>query len=331
MDWLDALPDTRVLRDPAQTAGFRHDESHVRGPEPLAVVKPRSREALRLLVQRAGDEGFTLVPRGAGSGKAGGCVPTPGSVVVDLSDWPGTIAVNAANLTLSAPASAGLAAVKEHAEAAGLWYPPDPNSWPLCSFGGSLATNAGGPNACKYGMTRRWVLSVEALMKGTVEVSDNPAANILLKAMGGLEPMQAFYRGIGDATTRVDRFEPEMNRLDGDKDTIRPLQSLANLQTLLIDADTPLSETSKALLLQWMFDSPTGVGRIKAGVPDGWRVAHKTGTGGYGPTNDIGVLYPPSGASVLVAAYYHAISDDPKNEAVIAEATRMALAELGRT
>jgi beta-lactamase class A len=173
-------------------------------------------------------------------------------------------------------------------------------------------------------------LSVEALMKGTVEVSDNPAANILLNAMGGLEPMQAFYRGIGDATTRVDRFEPEMNRLDGDKDTIRPLQSLANLQTLLIDADTPLSETSKALLLQWMFDSPTGVGRIKAGVPDGWRVAHKTGTGGYGPTNDIGVLYPPSGAPVILAAYYHAASDDPKNEAVIAEATRMALAELGR-
>lgn len=164
MDWLDALPETRVLRDPAQTRDYTHDESHVRGPAPHAVVKPRCREALRTLVHRAGEDGFTLVPRGAGSGKAGGCVPTLGSVVVDLSDWPGTIAVNAANLTLSAPASAGLAAVKEHAEAAGLWYPPDPNSWPLCSFGGSLATNAGGPNACKYGMTRRWVLSVEALM-----------------------------------------------------------------------------------------------------------------------------------------------------------------------
>jgi beta-lactamase class A len=173
-------------------------------------------------------------------------------------------------------------------------------------------------------------LSVEALMKGTVEVSDNPAANLLLRAMGGLEPMQAFYRGIGDATTRVDRFEPEMNRLDGDKDTIQPLQSLANLQTLLVDADTPLSATSKAMLLQWMFDSPTGLARIKAGVPAGWTVAHKTGTGGYGPTNDIGVLYPPSGAPVIVAAYYHAASDDPKNEAVIAEATRLALAELGR-
>lgn len=173
-------------------------------------------------------------------------------------------------------------------------------------------------------------LSVEALMKGTVEVSDNPAANLLLRAMGGLEPMRSFYRSIGDATTRVDRFEPEMNRLDGDKDTIQPLQSLSNLQTLLIDADTPLSEASRALLLHWMFESPTGLGRIKAGVPDGWRVAHKTGTGGYGPTNDIGVLYPPSGAPVIVAAYYHATSDDPKNEAVIAEATRMALVELGR-
>lgn len=164
MDWLDALPDTRVLRAPAQTLDYTHDESHLRGPVPRAVVKPRSREALRELVRRAGAEGFTLVPRGAGSGKAGGCVPTPGSIVVDLSDWPGSIAVNAANLTLSAPASAGLAAVREHADAVGLWYPPDPNSWPLCSFGGSLATNAGGPNACKYGMTRRWVLSIDALM-----------------------------------------------------------------------------------------------------------------------------------------------------------------------
>lgn len=173
-------------------------------------------------------------------------------------------------------------------------------------------------------------LSVEALMKGTVEVSDNPAANLLLTAMGGIEPMQAFYRGIGDATTRADRFEPEMNRLDGDKDTILPLQSVANIQRLLIDADTPLSAEHKALLLKWMIDTPTGMARIKAGVPAGWTVAHKTGTGGYGPTNDIGVLYPPSGAPVIVAAYYHAATDDPKNEAVIAEATRLALTELGR-
>ena len=176
-------------------------------------------------------------------------------------------------------------------------------------------------------------LTVEQLMKATTEVSDNPAANILLKAMGGLEAMQAFYRGIGDASTRVDRFEPEMNRLDGDKDTITPAQSAANIHRLFIDPASPLSQDSKTLLLGWMFASPTGLGRIKAGVPAGWRVAHKTGTGGYGPTNDIGILYPPSGEPVIVAAYYHATrtTSDDANEAVIAEATRLALTALGRT
>ena len=176
-------------------------------------------------------------------------------------------------------------------------------------------------------------LSVETLMKAVVEVSDNPAANLLLKAMGGLEPMQAFYRGLGDASTTVDRFEPEMNRLDGDKDTIKPLQSVANLHRLLVDPATPLSARSREKLLGWMFASPTGANRIKAGVPAAWRVAHKTGTGGYGPTNDIGVLYPPTGAPVIVAAYYHATptSSDAANEAVIAEAVRTALSALGRT
>jgi beta-lactamase class A len=175
-------------------------------------------------------------------------------------------------------------------------------------------------------------LSVEALMKGTVEVSDNPAANLLLKAMGGLESMRAFYRGLGDADTTVDRFEPEMNRLDGDKDTIRPLFSAANLKRLLIDADTPLAASHKEKLLRWMIDTPTGQARIKAGVPGGWTVAHKTGTGGYGPTNDIGVLYPPSGAPVIVAAYHHGAREAPpqRNEAVIAEATRLALKVFGR-
>jgi beta-lactamase class A len=175
-------------------------------------------------------------------------------------------------------------------------------------------------------------LTVEQLMEGTVEVSDNPAANILLKAMGGLEAMQAFYRDLGDASTRVDRFEPEMNRLDGDKDTILPLQSVANMQRLFVNAATPLNPASKALLLGWMTTTPTGAGRIKAGVPADWRVSHKTGTGGYGPTNDIGVLYPPTGAPVIVAAYHHAgrTSSDAQNEAVIAEATRRALIALGR-
>jgi beta-lactamase class A len=176
-------------------------------------------------------------------------------------------------------------------------------------------------------------LTIQALMKGTVEVSDNPAANILIRELGGLAEMQAFYRGIGDMRTRVDRLEPEMNRLDGDKDTITPLQSALNIERLFVQDDSPLTAASRDLLLDWMTTTPTGQGRIKAGVPTGWRVAHKTGTGGYGPTNDIGLVYPPSGAPVIVTAYFHATdaSTDAQREAVIADATRLALSAIGAT
>ena len=174
-------------------------------------------------------------------------------------------------------------------------------------------------------------LTIEQLMKGTVEVSDNPAANILIREMGGLDALRAFYRGIGDDSTRVDRLEPEMNRADGDKDTITPIQSVQNISRLLVAPDTPLNAASKALLMRWMTETPTGQGRIKAGVPARWAVAHKTGTGGYGPTNDIGLIQPPSGAPIVIAVYFHGTkgSTDAQREAVIADATRLALKALG--
>ena len=174
-------------------------------------------------------------------------------------------------------------------------------------------------------------LRVDRMMQAVVEVSDNPAANLLLKANGGIDAMRNFYRSIGDDSTRVDRFEPEMNRLDGDKDTITPARSVTNMLQLFVSANSPLAADSQARLLRWMFESPTGADRLKAGAPAGWQVAHKTGTGGYGPTNDIGLLYPATGRPVIVAAYYHATSasTDASNAAVIAQATRLALKALG--
>lgn len=174
-------------------------------------------------------------------------------------------------------------------------------------------------------------LTVEQLMQGTVEVSDNPAANILIRELGGLEALREFYRGIGDVTTRVDRLEPEMNRLDGDKDTIQPVQAVRNLHRLFVDEATPLTAPSRELLLRWMTDTPTGPGRIRAGVPSDWTVAHKTGTGGYGPVNDIGLIYPPGRGPIVIAAYFHgrAVSSSDDREAAIADATRLALEALG--
>ncbi len=174
-------------------------------------------------------------------------------------------------------------------------------------------------------------LTLTELMKGTVEESDNPAANILIREMGGLDVLRQFYRDLGDTTTRVDRLEPEMNRWDGDKDTILPAQSVRNIERLILSETSPLKSEMKRLLLEWMVASPTGQNRLKAGVPEGWTVAHKTGTGGYGPANDIGVLYPVEGAPIVVAAYFHGSdqSTDAQREAAIAEATRLMLGVLG--
>ncbi|HEY3270309.1 MAG TPA: FAD-binding oxidoreductase [Geothrix sp.] len=159
------LPDATVLADPEALEPYRRDESHVQGTPPLAVVWPKGPAALKELVRLAKTEGFGLVPRGAGTGKAGGCVPTgERAVVVDFSAWRGELRLSPQDLCLSAPASAPLREVKATAAAQGLFYPPDPNSWESCALGGTLATNAGGPNACKYGMTRHWVLSVDALL-----------------------------------------------------------------------------------------------------------------------------------------------------------------------
>jgi len=175
-------------------------------------------------------------------------------------------------------------------------------------------------------------MTIEALMQATVEVSDNPAANILIREMGGLDALRAWYRTIGDTTTNVDRLEPFMNRPDGDKDTAQPRQIATNLGWI-VDTYQPLGLMSQyAPLWNWLIQSPTGQGRIKAGVPDGWTVAHKTGTGGSGQTNDIGVIHPPTGEPVRIAIYYDAPASlaEAQRDAVIAQATRLALGALGR-
>lgn len=158
------LPHGELILDPDRLEYLRRDESHLEGPPPRALARPRTTEDLAALVGWAKAEGAGLVPRGAGTGKAGGCLAGPSDVVVDLALWPRTLEVHPGDLCLTASSSVFLHEVKAAAESHGLFYPPDPNSWLLCAFGGSLATNAGGPNACKYGMTRHWVLAVDALL-----------------------------------------------------------------------------------------------------------------------------------------------------------------------
>lgn len=177
-------------------------------------------------------------------------------------------------------------------------------------------------------------LTVEQLCQGMVELSDNPAANLLIRAMGGLEAWKAWYPTIGDAVTRVDRLEPQLNIEDGDKDTTTPVQAAANIARLFTgpDAEAGLSADARALLEGWLKDSPTGADRIKAGVPNGYQVAHKTGTSGRGHANDIGLIWPVAGPPMPIAIYYDApdAPDGAARDRIIAAATAEALAAVGQ-
>ena len=174
-------------------------------------------------------------------------------------------------------------------------------------------------------------LTIEALCQSTVELSDNPAANILIREMGGLDSWRNWYRSIGDSVTRVDRLEPELNLVDGERDTTTPDQAVTNMAGLLAPGQTRLTSEHQTLLERWLTDSPTGPNRIKTAAPDGWRVGHKTGTSSQGPINDIGVIWSPEGAPIFVAAYYQGPPSDDfaAGEAIIAEAVRQALEALG--
>jgi beta-lactamase class A len=145
-------------------------------------------------------------------------------------------------------------------------------------------------------------MSVKALCAAAVTVSDNTAANLLFIGVGGPAGLTRFARDLGDSRTQFDRIEGALNVPDGDKDTTMPSAMLANLRDILL-RDT-LSAASRQQLTDWMVGCTTGLMRLRAGLPQGWRAGDKTGSGGVGQLNDVAILWPPGNrAPVLVCAY----------------------------
>jgi beta-lactamase class A len=164
------------------------------------------------------------------------------------------------------------------------------------------------------------------LCAAAIELSDNAAANLLMKQVGGPAGVTAFARSLGDEMFRIDRWEPELNSaIPGDpRDTTTPVAMIRTLHKLALgDA---LAPAQRKLLVDWMLNSPTGAERIRAGVPADWKVADKTGSGGHGSTNTIAVLYPPAKAPIVIAVYF---TQSPKQRNdVVAAAARAAVAAL---
>jgi beta-lactamase class A len=147
-------------------------------------------------------------------------------------------------------------------------------------------------------------LSVVRLCSAIVELSDNSAANMLLRRIGGPEALTRFIRSCGDPVTRLDRYEMELNsNLPGDpRDTTSP-GAMAGLARTLVLGDR-LAEQSRRHLSTWLQKSVPGPDRLKAGFPaPPWLVGHKTGTGYNGAVNDVAVAWRSGKPPVVVACY----------------------------
>ncbi|MDP9012224.1 MAG: class A beta-lactamase [Pseudomonadota bacterium] len=146
-------------------------------------------------------------------------------------------------------------------------------------------------------------LPLKSLCEAAVEVSDNTAANLLLKFIGGPQSLTRYLRLIGDPTTRLDRFELALNTNfpKDPRDTTTPEAMITTMQRILVgDA---LSMASRDMLIGWMKNCQTGLHRLRAGLPKTWAVGDKTGTGEHGAVNDNAIGWPPGRQPIVIAAY----------------------------
>ncbi|MBP2171331.1 beta-lactamase class A [Erwinia toletana] len=174
----------------------------------------------------------------------------------------------------------------------------------------------------KQGMT------IAELCAAAIELSDNAAANLLLREIGGPQAITRLARESGDMKTRLDRWEPLLNSaIPGDaRDTTTPRAMASNLQQLALGQALPAAR--QQLLITWLKQSQTGAESIRAGVPQGWVVGDKTGAGAYGTTNDVAIIWPPKGKPLILAIYFtqkHQHAEARRD--VLASATRLVLAE----
>ncbi len=146
-------------------------------------------------------------------------------------------------------------------------------------------------------------LTLGELCAAAVTVSDNTAANLILRTLGGPHALTAFAQSIGDQDTRLDRNEPDLNTaIPGDpRDTTTPQAIGEDLFRLL--SGNALAPASQQLLENWMVTSKTGLKRLRAGLPDGWVVGDKTGSGANGTANVVAIIRPGNRATLFASVY----------------------------
>ncbi|HEY0229171.1 MAG TPA: FAD-linked oxidase C-terminal domain-containing protein, partial [Mycobacterium sp.] len=193
-DLIADLPDGVVVTDPAVTEGYRQDRAlDPAAGKPLAVVRPRRTEEVQTVMRWASAHRVPVVTRGAGSGLSGGATALDNGIVLSTEKMRD---ISVDPITRTAICQPGLfnAEVKKAVAEHGLWYPPDPSSFEICSIGGNIATNAGGLCCVKYGVATDYVLGMRVVQAdGTALRLGGPR----LKDVAGLSLTKLFVGSEG--------------------------------------------------------------------------------------------------------------------------------------
>jgi beta-lactamase class A len=166
-------------------------------------------------------------------------------------------------------------------------------------------------------------MTIRQLCDAAIRYSDGTAGNLLLRDLGGPAELTAYARSLGDPVTRMDRIEPVITEATpGDpRDTTSPRAFGEVYHRIVLGDALPADKRDFLRDLLERNATPAGAQRIRAGTPQGWRVADKTGTGDYGTLNDIAVVWPPDAAPLVVAIMSSkATRDAAYDQALLAEA-----------
>lgn len=173
-------------------------------------------------------------------------------------------------------------------------------------------------------------MTLKELCDAAIRFSDNTAANLILRRLGGPAAVTAFLRSLGDGVTRLDRTEPALNSaVPGELlDTTTPQALLASYREVALGSVLPPER--RALLVDWLRRNTTSAlpkpSRVRAAVPASWVVGDKTGSGSFGVANDAAVLWPPRRAPVvLVVLTSGQVAEAKGQPEVITLAAREAL------
>ncbi|MGH3413685.1 MAG: FAD-binding oxidoreductase [Marmoricola sp.] len=203
-----ALPEGVLLTDPAVTERYSHDfADDGSAGTPAAVVRAEDATQVQAAVRWAARYGVPVVPRGAGTGLSGGSSAVADGIVVCVERMRAIEIDTGCQVAVAEPGALNVevkAAAGEH----GLWYPPDPSSYEICSIGGNVATNAGGLCCVKYGVTTDYVLGIDVVLPDGTLVT---LGGRRIKDVAGLSLLKLFVGSegtLGIVTRAILRLVP---------------------------------------------------------------------------------------------------------------------------